>query len=61
MEKVGLLTVHDTHNYGSMLQTVSTFRALTHLNINVRLIDYKCEAIVKSESTVVLGKDRKIN
>ena len=43
-----------------MLQTVSTFRALTHLNINVRLIDYKCEAIVKRESTALLREAKTI-
>lgn len=48
-ERVGLLTIHDTVNYGSLLQTYSTYRALQKLDVGVKLIDYKCEAIEDRE------------
>ena len=49
--RIGLLTIHDTLNYGSLLQTYATYMALKSITDNVELIDYKCDAISKREST----------
>lgn len=50
--KIGLLTIHDTLNYGSLLQTFSLYKAVEFLNGDITLIDYKCKAIVYRERTL---------
>ena len=50
-EKYGLLTIHDTLNYGSLLQTYSLYKAIESLGIEISLIDYKCDAIARRETT----------
>ena len=47
--RVGLLTIHDTHNYGSLLQTIGLYKALLNLGVDVTIIDYKCKAITERE------------
>lgn len=47
--KVGQITIHDTLNYGSLLQTVGLFLTLNRLGIDVELIDYKNEAVANRE------------
>ena len=47
--KIGLLTIHDTKNYGSLAQTIGTYKALKLLGLDVELIDYKCQAIYNRE------------
>lgn len=54
--KIGLLTIHDTLNYGSLLQTYATYEAIRSLDFNIEIIDYKCSAISKRESTFPLNK-----
>lgn len=58
--RVGLLTIHDTHNYGSLLQTIGLYKALLNLGVNVTIIDYKCKAIAERESTAPLSEARSI-
>lgn len=58
MNRIGLLTIHDTINFGSQLQTYSLYKAVESLGCNVKLIDYKCDAIAARESTLPL-KDAK--
>lgn len=58
--KTGLITIHDTVNYGSLLQTIGLYRALQELNVDVELIDYKNEAISARESTCPLNECRGI-
>lgn len=50
MGSVGLLTIHDTVNFGSLLQTFSTYKALEELEVDTTLIDYKCRAIQNREN-----------
>ena len=50
-EKIGLLTMHDTINYGSLLQTFATYAAIEKLGYEVEVIDYKCKAIYERETT----------
>lgn len=47
--KIGLITIHDTKNYGSLAQTIGTYKALEQLGWDVELIDYKCLAIYNRE------------
>ena len=51
MEKVGLITIHDTVNFGSLLQTFSLYKALEKMGVDIELIDYKCRAIQERETT----------
>lgn len=51
MSKIGLITIHDTQNYGSLLQTYSLYKAVESLGYQVELIDYKCKAICERETT----------
>lgn len=53
-KKIGLLTIHDTLNYGSLLQTYALYQAIQSMNLEVELIDYKCEKIQKRENTFEL-------
>lgn len=54
MEKVGLITIHNTVNFGSLLQTYSTYKALKQMGCNVKLIDYRCDKIEKREAVPTL-------
>ena len=47
--KIGLLTIHNTQNYGSLLQTYSTYKALHELGLDIDLIDYRNDAITRRE------------
>lgn len=47
--KIGLLTIHNTQNYGSLLQTYSTYKALDKLGWDIDLIDYRNDAITERE------------
>lgn len=47
--KIGLITIHDTLNYGSLLQTIGLYKAISDLGIDIQLIDYKCKAIAARE------------
>jgi len=39
--KIGLLTYHQSSNYGAVMQTYATIRALTELGYTVELIDLR--------------------
>lgn len=39
--KVGIITIHDIYNYGSVLQAYATVRAIEKLGFSAELIDYK--------------------
>lgn len=47
--KIGILTFHETTNFGSFLQTYGLYMALTKLGYVCEVIDYKCESIMKRE------------
>ena len=47
--KVGLLTFHDTSNFGSLLQTYGLYKKVNDLGYECEVIDYQCENIVKRE------------
>lgn len=60
MGKIGLLTIHDTLNYGSLLQTYALYKAIEFLGKDVELIDYKCKAICERETTYPLRECKSI-
>lgn len=45
MERVALLTFHDTTNFGATLQAVATYTVLKEMGLEVDVLDYRCEAI----------------
>lgn len=47
--KVGLLTFHDTNNFGSYLQTYGLYKAIIDLGFECDVIDYQCQAIIERE------------
>lgn len=47
--KIGILTFHNTLNYGSFLQTLGLYNAIKIIGYDCDIIDYKCDAIEKSE------------
>lgn len=49
MKKYALITIHDTKNFGSCLQTYSTWKAFEKLGCDIELLDYKNEAIWERE------------
>lgn len=53
--KIGLLTFHDTCNFGSLLQTYGLYRAIVDLGYDCEVIDYRCQNIVDREIPKPLG------
>lgn len=49
MKKIGLLTFHDTTNFGSWLQTYALYTKVQQLGYLVEVIDYECWGIKKRE------------
>ncbi len=46
---IGLLTFHDTNNFGSLLQTYGLYKKITDLGFPCEIIDYQCESIINRE------------
>ena len=49
MMKIGLITFHDTNNFGSYLQTYGLYKKIVDLGYNCEIIDYQCNAIINRE------------
>ena len=47
--KIGILTFHDTTNFGSTLQAFALEYAIYRLNYNCEIINYQCESIIHRE------------
>lgn len=47
--KTGILTFHETTNFGSLLQTYALYIVLQNENVDCDIIDYQCEEINKRE------------
>lgn len=47
--KIGLLTFHDTNNFGSYLQTIGLYKKIIDLGYSCEIIDYQCESLIKRE------------
>lgn len=59
LEKIGLITIHDTLNFGSLLQTYSLYEAVKSLGKDITLLDYKNDAISRRECTYKFKDCRK--
>ena len=42
MKKIGLITFHDTTNFGSFLQTFGLYKAINDMGYTCKVLDYKC-------------------
>lgn len=47
--KIGLITFHDTTNFGSLLQTFGLYKKIKDLGYDIEILDYQCESIVSRE------------
>lgn len=47
--KIGIITFHDTTNYGANLQAYSLQKIISNLGYNCEIINYQCENIKKRE------------
>ena len=47
--KIGLITFHDTTNFGSLLQTYGLYKKINDLGYECEVVDYQCENIVRRE------------
>lgn len=47
--KVGLITFHDTTNFGSLLQTYGLYKGIENLGHECEVIDYQCKSICDRE------------
>lgn len=56
--KIGILTFHNTMNYGSFLQALGTYNALVKLGYDCEILDYECKAIEDSEFSVFKQKKK---
>ena len=59
--KIGLITIHDTLNYGSLLQTFGLYKCIESLGKDITLVDYKCKTIAKRERTFKLNECRTLS
>lgn len=49
MKKIGLITFHDTTNFGSLLQTYGLYKKIIDLGYECEVVDYQCDSIVRRE------------
>lgn len=47
--KTGILTFHETTNFGSLLQTYALYKVLKDKEVDCEIIDYECDEIIKRE------------
>lgn len=47
--KIGILTFHETTNFGALLQAVGLQKVLTKLGFDSEIIDYECQNIIDRE------------
>lgn len=47
--KIGLITFHDTTNFGSLLQTYGLYKKVQELGFDIDVINYQCKSIVRRE------------
>jgi hypothetical protein len=58
MKKIGILTIHNSYNYGAVLQAYATQRTLVELGFDVELINYSTEVSKKTKKFLVLPKSK---
>jgi hypothetical protein len=60
VNRIGLITIHDTLNFGSLLQTYGLYKAIESIGKDITLIDYKNKAIAEREKTYRLSEVRNV-
>lgn len=58
--KIGILTYHDTTNYGAALQAYALEKKIQKLGYDVEIVDYKCEAITNRYKIKKLGEIKNV-
>ncbi len=56
MFKIGILTFHDTLNYGASLQSYALQEKISQMGAMVEVIDYKCIKFVKEYSPIFISQ-----
>lgn len=49
MNKIALITFHDTTNFGALLQTYALYKKLNDMGYDCSVLDYQCKNIIKRE------------
>lgn len=60
MKKIGILTYHDTTNFGAVLQAFALQRKIEKLGYNSEIIDYKCPAITNRYKITPIYKSQNL-
>lgn len=60
IKKIGILTYHDTTNYGAVLQAFALQRKIENLGYMSEIIDYKCTAITNRYNIVPIYKSKNL-
>ena len=47
--EIGVLTFHDTNNFGSLVQTYGLYKKLIDMGYDCEIIDYQCDSIIRRE------------
>lgn len=58
--KIGILTFHDTNNFGSLLQTYALYKVLSEKYTECEVIDYRCNALCEREIPKTLTQLRTV-
>lgn len=58
--KVGILTFHNTINFGAILQTYALVTKVREHGVDVEIINYVCENIIKNERPISIKNIRNI-
>ena len=58
--QIGILTFHNSDNYGAVLQTTALYKKVKEINSNVEVIDYICPNKVEGYKTLNIGKHKSI-
>lgn len=58
--KIGLLTFHDTTNYGALLHTYALQQSIKRLGADCEVINYQCREIQRRELPLRLADVRSI-
>lgn len=58
--QIGILTFHNSDNYGAVLQTTALYKKVKEINSKVEVIDYICPNKIKGYRTLDIGKHKSI-
>lgn len=60
MKKVGIITFHNAHNYGAVLQTYALQEKLNEMGYNTSIINYKCRQITRQYKPIKYSRKNPI-